>query len=142
MRARILWSMALALAAAALLACSGGRVSADVVVAGGKAWTPTGITVKPGETLAIKATGKVFANEAVSGDPDGVTGHPDWRRYNVVPEANHVALIGKIGENGKPFAVGSRFSQTVAANGQLFLGPNDRDTSNDRGEFKATVTVK
>lgn len=125
----------------AVVACAKPMVR-DVVVAGDQSWTDTGIDVVLGKKVAIKATGEVFANATVSGGPDGVPGHPEWAKYNVVPDAQHVALIGKIGEDGTPFLVGADTSFVVRVDGRLFLGPNDKDTRNNRGEFVATITVR
>ncbi len=133
-------SMVLVLVLAAV-ACAK-PVVRDVVVAGDQSWTDTGIDVVLGKKVAIKASGEVFANATVSGGPDGVPGHPEWAKYNVVPDAQHVALIGKIGEDGTPFLVGADTSFVVRVDGRLFLGPNDRDTRNNRGEFVATVTLR
>lgn len=117
-------------------------VTRDVVVAGAESWTDTGLDLVLGNKVTIKATGEVFANATVSSGPDGVPGHPEWAKYNVVPEAQHVALVGKIGEDGTPFLVGAETSFVVKVDGRLFLGPNDQDVRNNRGEFVATVTVR
>ncbi len=117
-------------------------VTRDVVVSGSQPWTDTGLDLVLGKKVTVKATGEVFANATVSGGPDGVPGHPEWAKYNVVPEAQHVALVGKIGENGTPFLVGAEASFVVKVDGRFFLGPNDKDTRNNRGEFLASVTVR
>ncbi len=117
-------------------------VTRDVVVSGGQPWTDTGVDLVLGTRVTITATGEVFANATVSGGPDGIPGRPEWAKYNVVPEAQHVALVGKIGEDGTPFLVGAEASFVVKVDGRLYLGPNDKDTRNNRGEFVATVTVR
>ncbi len=66
----------------------------------------------------------------------------DLRQFNVLDAENHGALIGKIGESGAPFAVGSDFSSASLAPGRLFLGVNDRGPDNNSGAFTATVTVR
>lgn len=133
-------SMALVLVLA-VVACAK-PVVRDVVVAGDQSWTDTGVDVVLGKKVAIKATGEVFANATVSGGPDGIPGRPEWARYNVVEDAQHAALIGKIGEDGTPFLVGADTSFVVRVDGRLFLGPNDKDTRNNKGEFVATITVR
>lgn len=114
----------------------------DVVIAGSQSWTDTGLDLVLGKKVSVKATGEVFANASVSGGPDGVPGYPEWAQYNVVPEAQHVALVGKIGEEGTPFLVGADTSFVVRVDGRLFLGPNDKDIRNNRGEFVASITVR
>lgn len=117
-------------------------VTRDVVVAGTESWTDTGLDLVLGNKVTIEATGEVFANPTVSGGPDGVPDRPEWAKYNVVAEAPHVALVGKIGEDGAPFLVGAETSFVVKVDGRLFLGPNDKDVRNNRGEFVATITVR
>ncbi len=56
-------------------------------------------------------------------------------------EANHAGLIGRIGESGAPFQVGSRLLSKADTEGRLFLGINDRDVDNNAGEFTATITL-
>ena len=50
-------------------------------------------------------------------------------------------MIGRIGEAGAPFLVGSELSSTADTEGRLFLGINDIDVENNSGEFTATITV-
>ncbi len=68
---------------------------------------------------------------------------PTARQYNVdgLEEANHAGLIGRIGEAGAPFLVGSEPSSTADTEGRLFLGINDTGVGNSAGEFTATITV-
>ncbi len=117
-------------------------VTRDVVVAGTQSWTDTGLDLVLGNKVIVKAAGEVFANATVSSGPDGVPGHPEWAKYNVVPDAQHVALVGKIGEDGTPFLVGAEASFVVKVDGRFFLGPNDKDIRNNRGEFVASITVR
>lgn len=132
----------LALLLGFLFAGCGKPVVKDVVVAGDQPWTDTGLDLVPGKKVTVSASGEVFANATVSGGPDGVPGRPEWSVYNLVPEAQHVALIGKVGEDGSPFLVGAETSFVARVEGRLFLGPNDKGTGNNRGEFIATVTVR
>ena len=68
---------------------------------------------------------------------------PSARTFNVegLEEANHNSLIGRIGEAGAPFQVGSQLQSTADTDGRLFLGINDVDVANNAGEFTATITV-
>ena len=118
----------------------------SVVVPGTEQWTDTGIDLSIDDTLLIEADGEVTPSTADLGllhGPDGVPDRPSARAYNVrgVEEANHSSLIGRIGQDGAPFPVGSRSQSKAAADGRLFLGINDVDVANNGGEFTATVTV-
>ncbi len=133
------------LAAAGALAatgCTGKGVTREVTVPGNVPWTDTGLEVQAQQRLVVDAAGEVAANPENTTSPDGFVAKPEWRKYNVVPEAPHMALIGRIGPDGKPFLVGAAFRAPAPASGRLFLGINDRDTANNKGAFRATVRVK
>jgi hypothetical protein len=115
------------------------------VVPGTEQWTDTGIELSIDDTVLIEADGEITprkADVALHG-PDGLPDQPSARQYNVegVEEANHNSLIGRIGEGGAPFQVGSRLQTQADTDGRLFLGINDIDVANNDGEFTATVTV-
>jgi hypothetical protein len=130
--------------------------SVSVVVPGTEQWTDTGIDLSIDDTVSIEADGEITPQApppAISGaqnltpevplhGPDG-TLDPVARRFNVegLEEANHAGLIGRIGEAGAPFQVGSRLLSKADTEGRLFLGINDRDVGNNAGEFTATITV-
>ena len=115
-----------------------------VVVPGTDQWTDTGIDLKIDDTVSIEADGEVTpsAGGVPLHGPDGV---PDGRgqQYNLegLEEANHNSLIGRIGEDGAPFQVGSQLLSKADTDGRLFLGVNDVGVANNAGEFTATVTV-
>ena len=120
-------------------------VPVSVVVPGTEQWTDTGIDLSIDDSMLIEADGAVtpsIDNEPPVG-PDGVPDRPSAHRYNVegLEEANHASLIGRIGETGAPFLVGSELSTTADTEGRLFLGVNDVDVENNSGEFTATITV-
>lgn len=125
-----------------LAACGGKGVTREVMVAGHSAWTDTGLDVQAQQQITVDASGGVAANAENKTTPDGFVSKPEWRKYNLVPEAPHMALIARIGESGKGFLVGAAFRGPAPASGRLYLGINDRDTRNNKGSFKAIVTVK
>lgn len=115
-------------------------------------WTATGITVRTGQTLTIAATGKgVWKNIAGKNpnsypkpfeecDPNGTPPIDSQDYYSNIAsyptrEAYKGALIGKIGEKGVPFKVGSQFNQKVSENGVLYLGINDMKPEIDQSSF-------
>ncbi len=118
----------------------------SVVVPGTEQWTDTGIDLSIDDTVLIEADGEITPNTAdvaLLHGPDGVPDRPSARVYNVegVEEANHNSLIGRIGEGGAPFQVGSQLQSEADTDGRLFLGINDVDVANNGGEFTATVSV-
>ena len=117
----------------------------SVVVPGTEQWTDTGIDLSLDDTVLIEADGAVTPKttyEPLIG-PDGVPDRPSARVYNIegLEEANHAGLIGRIGEAGAPFLVGSQLLFEADTEGRLFLGINDEDVVNNAGEFTATITV-
>jgi hypothetical protein len=113
-----------------------------VTVDARRAFTDTGVDVATGDRVAIGATGTIFHDATGSTGPNGVAERRDLRQFNVLDTENHGALIGRIGESGVPFAVGSDFVSASLAPGRLFLGVNDRGPDNNSGAFTATVTVR
>jgi hypothetical protein len=114
-----------------------------VYVPGTVLWTDSGIDVVTGETLEIEAGGRIKHSEngpllTPDGDPN-LPGHPS--NLAGVEDANHAGLIGRIGEDGVPFEVGTKFELAVESDGRLYLGINDIGVDNNDGEFVATVTL-
>jgi hypothetical protein len=103
-------------------------------------WTATGITVRKGDVYAINATGEV----QLSNDPADIAtafGAKSQRKAANAPLPNALAgaLIGRIGTNGQPFAIGSGVTITMPAAGQLFLGINDDTFDDNQGEMRVDV---
>ena len=108
-------------------------------------WTDTGIDLSIDDTVLIEADGEITpkAADVPPHGPDGVPDRPSARVYNVegLEEENHNSLIGRIGEVGAPFPVGSQLQFIVDTEGRLFLGINDTDVANNAGVFTVMVTV-
>jgi hypothetical protein len=114
-----------------------------VRVPGTVVWTDSGLDVVTGDTLEIEAGGRIKHSKdgpllSPDGDPTRV-GHKS--NLDGVKDANHAGLIGKVGEDGAPFEVGSEFQTTVESDGRLYLGINDIGVTNNDGEFFAIVTL-
>lgn len=103
------------------------------------AWTDTTITVRRGETLKVESSGRVmFSRDRGAIATTAGSGQPG-RQYPV-PTLPVGALIGKIGNDGRPFAIGSGTSISASGTGRLFLGVNDDDFSDNSGAFTVTIT--
>jgi hypothetical protein len=102
-------------------------------------WTGTIFKIKPGTQIDIKATGYISPNGVVQGTANGTKGPAYWVNYSVLKSAEHGALIGKIGENGKPFFVGENYSKKVTDTGYLYLGINDTNITDNSGVFEVTI---
>jgi len=120
-------------------------VEVSVVVPGTEQWTDTGVELSINDTVLIEADGAVTPaenRESLYG-PDGVPDRPSAQVFNIdgLKAENHNGLIGRIGEAGAPFQVGSQLQYIADTEGRLFLGINDSDVANNAGEFTATITV-
>ncbi|MES1199709.1 MAG: LecA/PA-IL family lectin [Pseudomonadota bacterium] len=107
----------------------------SVVVPATQEWAPTRVTVQAGGRLQINATDgrwttvrqSVTAVARVATPTATADGFPERTSpQSLVPTANIAALIGKIGPNGTPFAVGSKYDGTAPADGELLLAINDQ----------------
>ena len=102
-----------------------------VTVASVDIWTGTKIEVKAGEIIIIEATGEVYGRY---NPPDHIWGPlgPDGQTDEIadslwmLPGVPKIALFAKIGEEGKPFKIGSGTRISAQYDGELFLGLNDR----------------
>lgn len=118
---------------------SGGGSGSGITVSARQAWTPTGITVRRGEQLSFTADGEI----RISGNSDDVASASGVRVQRFDPRAPMPqvlvgALIGRIG-NSAPFGIGTQGTFPAPAAGQLFLGVNDSNVSDNEGEFRVQV---
>jgi hypothetical protein len=110
--------------------------TADIILDANTGWVDSGIDLAGGTEVTMTAYGEAVTadlNEypgSISG-PDG----QDWNlwcgQYEGAPppcamnDAPYGALVGKIGEDGEPFFIGSNFPFTPTAGGDLYLAVND-----------------
>jgi hypothetical protein len=109
-------------------------------VPGNATWVATPLFVRKGDRVAFNSTGRI----QLSDDPGDVaiTAGSLRQRYaggSPLPQNFAGALIAKIG-NSAPFAIGNAASVTMPADGQLYLGINDDEVGDNRGEFTVTLT--
>lgn len=104
-------------------------------------WTATGMTVRKDETLFFNATGEIQLSSDAS-DVATAFGAKSGRKAtgSPLPTVLAGALIGRIGANGQPFAIGSGVPVKMPAAGQLFLGINDDGFDDNQGELRVDVT--
>ncbi len=114
---------------------------AEVIVSARAGWIDTGIDVRAGDVLVIRAEGTVrlSGNATDSAGPGGAN-----RRADNSPLPNHPsgALIARVG-NAVPIFVGDgRAMNRLTTGGRLYLGVNDDHSADNSGQFRATVTVR
>ncbi|MCL2646947.1 MAG: hypothetical protein FWD61_08065 [Phycisphaerales bacterium] len=111
--------------------------SKTVTVKATVAWTEV-MNVKVGQVLEITATGEW------RGSPNGPLVDASGRNDNHPHTRGlpHMSLIGKIGEYGTRFTVGTKAEIQVTESGPLFLGPNEGSPDDNSGELQVKVTIK
>lgn len=116
--------------------------SITVDVSARQSWTDTGITVRAGEPLFIRANGRIqfSSNPRDVAEPDGARGRAATRQAPL-PDVFIGALVGRIG-NSEPFVIGID-SQGLRAprDGRLYLGVNDDILRDNAGSFRVVLTV-
>ena len=105
-----------------------------------QAWTATGMSVKKDEILSFNANGEIQLS-ADSNDVATPFGSKTGRKAPRSPLPNVLAgaLIGRINNNGQPFAIGSGVNIKMPADGYLFLGVNDDGFADNAGEFRVDI---
>lgn len=107
-------------------------------------WQDTGITLVEGDRLIVKATGR-WSNTNGKGSHfaggDGFAGTND--ALAALPEVPLAALLGRIGDQARPFPIGARFDGSAPQRGRLFLAMNDRPGTygDNAGSLQIDISV-
>ncbi len=111
----------------------------DVRVNARDAWTDTGITVRPGQTVYFNASGRVRWGPGRQDGPAGERNSPrnDGRP---IPSRPAASLIGRVGDGNDFFFVGDGTEGIrVRSGGTLYLGLNDDFLEDNSGALAVTV---
>lgn len=123
----------------------GETTSVHVAVPGTAAWTDAGLDILAGYELYITSTGEIFddlpANPDQSFDPDGLADRAGNHTGDPVMDFPHAALMGRIGEDGTPFLIGTEAEISAQADGRLYLGINDGFFEDNGGRFDVLVEI-
>lgn len=112
-----------------------------ITIPANQAWVDTGITVVRGQPVQFAASGDIMisgnASSGIGGSPAATV---QGIRYPVA-DAPVGALIGRIGNNGRPFLIGANSGPIpMPATGRIMLGVNDDHVGDNTGNFTVTVT--
>lgn len=100
----------------------------------------TDFTVKQGDKLSFYASGSMkLGTFAGTSGPDGING---YEIYSATSNLRHGSLIGKIGEDGAWFSIGSRKAIIAERAGRLYLRVNDRDLQNNDGYYIVSYVLE
>lgn len=109
-----------------------------ITVQGNQQWTATGLALRRGEWVTIKATGEIRLSSDSNdiATPNGVL-QQRFDRLAPLPSVLAGALIGRVG-TGRPFGIGAD-NRFQADAGQLFLGINESNVSDNQGSFQIEI---
>jgi hypothetical protein len=116
------------------LPATGGQIR----VPGNQRWTDTGITVRRGDTVTFNASGQVQFSANATDTATSVGASSGQRPTGPMPNVPVGALLGRVGPVAV-FAIGNQTSLQMPADGRLFLGVNDDNVADNRGEFTVDV---
>ncbi len=130
-------------AAAAAGAATPATPSGAIRVAANQRWVSTGLVLSRGDQVQFESSGEVV----LSGDAEDKAGTAGSMRGRFapgapMPQALAGALIGRVG-NSAPFAIGNMTGplSPPGQGGELVLGVNDDEVSDNQGAFMVTVRV-
>jgi hypothetical protein len=107
------------------------------------AWTATPLTVRKGDRVVFNVSGRVQLSTD-SNDVAESAGSLTQRHAPNAPLPQNLAgaLIARVG-NSAPFPIGNVTTPvTMPADGQLYLGINDDEVSDNTGEFVVKMTLQ
>lgn len=102
-------------------------------------WQSTAVTVSQNDLVSVRARGMWLYTP---GEWHGPEGHARYRspQFYPLPGVPGGALIGRIGETGIPFYVGTRYSGRANSSGMLYLRIDDDILSDNEGQISVDVT--
>jgi len=114
----------------------------EVVVPSTQRWFDTGIDVRSGAIIDLRATGTIRMSNN-GNDDASPAGSVNGRRADNAPFRDRPAgaLIGRIG-SGAPIFVGDSGRITVSNTGRLYLSVNDDYLDDNSGEYRVTIAVR
>jgi len=112
---------------------------------GGKVWVDTGISLEPGQRIAVTSEGTLrYADAKADNGPDGLTrGFKDLIRILPHNGAGRGAVIGRIGDAdiAQPFVIGAKREIVAPVSGKFALGINQSEVDAGTGSYTVKVEV-
>jgi hypothetical protein len=111
----------------------------SVSIPAGEGWVDTGLGLAAGEHVRVTAEGAVQFDESVTAVGPAGSSDESWQAWNIVLCVNHASLIGRVGD-GEPFFIGEQALFAATREGNLFLGLNDSNLTDNTGDgFQAAI---
>jgi hypothetical protein len=115
------------------------RFERDVLVNAAQPWTDAGVSLRPGQTIYVEASGRVRWGPGRQDGPAGERNSPR-NAGRPIPGRPAGALIGRVGEGNDYFFIGDDTGPLrVRGAGRLYLGINDDFLQDNSGSFRARV---
>jgi|GEM_PF-4558654 len=119
---------------------------------GASEWDGSGISVQSGRTITISANGQVYIGDVSLGMPSvsnyqTPAGDPNLSTSNLgggtfaAPSLVPWSLVGRVGQNGTPFEIGTGTTIKAPASGQLYLSVNDNNFADDTGSWAIDIRL-
>jgi arylsulfatase A-like enzyme len=136
-----------------VVTASGLAADTALIIEGNIPWTDSGIDVVVGESLMVSAQGSLAIGRSAKGKwdeprtvgPEGTFLYSEKVAEKEFPLASGASgpapcfcLIGRVGES-EPFFIGKGRSWKPTEGGRLYLGINDFETRDNKGEFLVSV---
>jgi len=110
-----------------------------VVVDANRAWTDSGLDVRDGDRVYFSGVGEITWGPGRKDGPQGEKNSP-FNPGRPIPNRPGASMIGKVGERGDPFFIGDSTDVfRMRGSGRLFIGVNDDDLRDNRGNWRVTV---
>ncbi len=119
-------------------------ITSHVRVVAARDWTSSNLTVRPGVEIWFTVGDDSVSYCSSSTEPSTAHGTVNNEKTNLpVSDANTCSLIGKIGNDGKPFFIGNQRKAFISeTSGQLLLGINDSTFEDNKGQFDVFVKIE
>ena len=112
---------------------------------GAKVWVDTGISLEPGQRIAVTSEGSLrYADAKADNGPDGLTrGFKDLIRILPDNAVGRGAVIGRIGDAdiAQAFVIGAKKEIVAPVSGKLALGINQSESDTGTGSYTVKVEV-
>ena len=116
-----------------------GKRSKKVNLGANEKWLDTGITLKMGHEILFSASGSIFIDKDTQVYQNGES-TLNWNNKKPLPNQPTGAIIARVGKRGEPFYVGDdKAPFQISQKGDLFIGINDFDFSDNSGQFTVTI---
>jgi len=116
-----------------------GQRERSVTVGANSAWTDTGIDLRRGQEIQVRASGKIKWGPGRNDGPNG-EGGDHYNAARPLPDRPAASLIGRTGDRNDVFFIGGESGPIrIRDGGRLYLGINDDFLQDNSGSFRVTV---